>query len=112
MGAPSEVVRALARVACSPAALAEFCRRWRVTRLELFGSVLRDDFRVDSDVDVLVTFADGAHWTLFDRVRMRDELSALLGRRVDVVSRRAIERSANWIRRTEILDTAEPWYAA
>jgi hypothetical protein len=112
MGAPSEVTRAKTRVDYSPTALAEFCRRWRVTRLELFGSVLRDDFRADSDIDVLVTFAEGAHWTLFDRVRMRDELSELLGRRVDVVNRRAIERSANWIRRAQILDSAEPWYAA
>ena len=110
MGAPSE--RARVRVASSPTALGEFCRRWKITRLELFGSVLRDDFRADSDVDVLVTFAEGAHWTLFEHVRMRDELSDLLGRRVDVVSRRAIERSANWIRRAQILDTAEPWYAA
>ena len=112
MGAPREVARAQARVAYSPSALAEFCRRWMITRLELFGSVLRDDFRADSDIDVLVTFAEGANWTLFDHVHMRDELSELLGRRVDVVNRRAIERSANWIRRAQILDTAEPWYAA
>lgn len=112
MGASSEVAKAKSRVAYSPAALAEFCRRWMITRLELFGSVLRDDFRTDSDIDVLVTFAEDAHWTLFDHVRSRDELSELLGRRVDVVNRRAIERSANWIRRAEILDTAEPWYAA
>jgi hypothetical protein len=83
-----------------------------IKRLELFGSVLRDDFRADSDIDVLVTFAEGARWTLFDRVRMRDELSDLLGRRVDLVNRRSIERSENWIRRAEILETAEPWYAS
>ena len=112
MGAPSEIARAQTRVAYSPTALAEFCRRWEIRRLELFGSVLRDDFRADSDIDVLVTLAEGAHLTLFDHVRMRDDLSELLGRRVDVVNRRAIERSANWIRRAEILDAAEPWYAA
>ncbi len=101
-----------ARVTYGPAALAEFCRRWRIKRLDLFGSVLRDDFRADSDIDVLVTFAEGVRRTLFDRVRMRDELSELLARPVHLVSRRAIERSANWIRRAQILDTAGLWYAA
>jgi uncharacterized protein len=60
--------------------LEELCRRWQVSELALFGSVLRDDFRPDSDVDVLVTFAPGAHWSLFDRVRMQKELESILGR--------------------------------
>ena len=77
-----------------------------------FGSVLRDDFRPDSDVDVLVTFAPGVEWSLFDHIAMEEELSALLGRKVDLISRRAIERSSNWIRRKAILETAEPFYAA
>jgi hypothetical protein len=104
--------KAKGRVTYDPAALAQFCRRWMIKRLDLFGSILRDDFRANSDIDVLVSFAEDARWTLFDRVRMRDELSELLARSVDLVSRRAIERSANWIRRAEILDTAEIWYAA
>jgi predicted nucleotidyltransferase len=49
---------------------------------------------------------------LFDRVRMRDELAAILGRQVDLVNRRAIERSRNWIRSAGILESAEPWYDA
>jgi predicted nucleotidyltransferase len=87
--------------------VAEFCRRWKVLRLELFGSVLRDDFRPDSDVDVLATFQPDASWSLFDYVDMEDELSAILGRKVDFVSRRAIERSENWIRRENILKAAD-----
>jgi len=90
--------------------IAEFCHRWKITELSLFGSVLRHDFRPDSDVDILVTFASDAEWSLFDHVHMEDELSAMLGRKVDLVSRRAVEQSANWIRRRAILETAEPYY--
>jgi predicted nucleotidyltransferase len=57
--------------------LEQFCSRWRIVRLELFGSVLRDDFRPESDVDLLVTFAPDARWGLFAHVKMQDELSAL-----------------------------------
>ncbi len=87
--------------------IGEFCRRWEITELALFGSVLRDDFRPDSDVDVLVTFAPNAHWSLFDLVEMQDELKALFGRGVDLVSRRGIEASRNYIRRKAILSSAE-----
>src|SRR6266480_302046 len=80
-------------------AIREFCNRWQVAEFAVFGSVLRDDFRPDSDVDVLVTFAPGVEWSLFDHIAMEEELSAMLGRKVGLVSRRAIERSSNWIRR-------------
>lgn len=89
-----------------------FCRRWRVTELSLFGSVLREDFRPESDVDVLVTFAADADWSLLDHIAMEMELSSLLGRKVDLVSRKAIERSSNWIRRQSILESAIPYYVA
>lgn len=92
--------------------IAEFCRRWKISELSLFGSVLRDDFRPDSDVDILVAFAEDAGWSLLDHVTMEDELSALLGRRVDVVTRRAVETSDNWIRRRAILETAVRYDAA
>src|SRR5450756_1287519 len=92
--------------------IAEFCRRWKIVEFSLFGSVLRDDFRPDSDVDVLVSFASDARWSLFDHVAMEDELSTMIGRKVDLVSRRAIERSENWIRRKAILGSAEPVHVA
>ncbi len=92
--------------------IGEFCRRWEITELALFGSVLRDDFRPDSDVDVLVTFAPNAHWSLFDLVEMQVELKALFGRGVDLVSRRGIEASRNYIRRKAILSSAEVIHVA
>ncbi|MCX6375578.1 MAG: nucleotidyltransferase family protein [Armatimonadetes bacterium] len=88
-------------------ALADFCRRWRIAELALFGSVLRDDFRPGSDVDVLVSFTPDAHPGLFDMVQMQDELAAIFGREVDLVSRRGIESSRNRVRRTAILESAE-----
>ena len=92
--------------------IAEFCQRWKIVELALFGSVLREDFRSDSDVDVLVTFAPDATWTLFDHVDMQDELKNLFGRQVDLVSRRGVERSRNARRRQAILDSAKPIYVA
>lgn len=92
--------------------LEEFCRRWRIHELCLFGSALREDFRPDSDVDFLVRFAPDAEWSLFDQARMESELEKLLGRKVDLVSRAAVEQSPNWIRRREILQTARRLYAA
>lgn len=93
-------------------AIEAFCRRWRITELELFGSVLRDDFGPESDVDFLVTFAPDAEWTLFDMVRMDRELERIVGRRVDLITRRTVERSENWIRRRSILETARPYYVS
>ena len=101
-----------ARIPIDREKIAEFCRRWKITEFSLFGSVLREDFCPDSDVDVLVTFAPDADWSLFDHMDMEEELLAIFGRKVDLVSRRAIERSTNWIRRRAILSTAEPYYVA
>jgi hypothetical protein len=100
------------KISPKPKDIAAFCQRWQITELAFFGSVLRDDFRPDSDVDVLVTFAPGMEWSLFDHIAMEEELSALIGRKVDLVSRRVIECSNNWIRRKAILETAEPFYGA
>ena len=93
-------------------AIEEFCRRWKITELALFGSALREDFRPDSDIDMLVTFAPDAEWSLLDHVQIEDELRELLQRDVDVVTKRAVERSANWIRRRDILGSAQIVYAA
>ena len=89
--------------AISEAALAQFCARWHIREFALFGSILRDDFRADSDVDALVTFADDAAWSLLDQVQMQQDLQALFSRPVDLISRRALEASPNWLRRDAIL---------
>lgn len=92
--------------------IAAFCRKWNVTEFALFGSVLRDDFRPDSDVDVLVTWAPDARISLFDYTPMKDELESMFGRKVDLVSKRGIEQSTNWIRKREILGTARVVYGS
>lgn len=88
----------------------EFCRRWQITELAVFGSVLRDDFRPDSDIDFLVSFAPEENWSLFDLVDMERELAAIVGRKVDLIEKVAIERSHNLLRRQEILSTAQTFY--
>jgi predicted nucleotidyltransferase len=90
----------------------EFCRKWKIAEFALFGSVLRDDFRPESDLDVMVSFAPEARWSLMDLVEMQTELEAALGHKVDLVERCAIERSENYIRRRHILNTAELVYVA
>jgi uncharacterized protein len=90
--------------------ISDFCRKWNIVDFSLFGSVLRDDFRPDSDVDVLVTFSHDAEWSLLDHIAMEEELAAIFSRKVDMVSRKAIERSENYIRRKAILETARPYY--
>ena len=92
--------------------MAEFCRKWRIRELSIFGSALRSDFHAESDIDVLVSFAPGADWSLLDHIRMEAELGEIFGRKVDLVTRRAIERSDNWLRRKAILESAEVIYAA
>jgi len=88
--------------------IAVFCQRWKVTEFSLFGSVLRDDFRPDSDVDVLVTFSEGARISLFDLVQMKLELEEIFHRPVDVIEKDALE---NPFRKREILRTAQVIYA-
>lgn len=96
------------RIKASPSEIAEFCQRWKITEFALFGSVLRDDFRPDSDIDVLVTFEPDPGWNLFDCVDMKDELEALLGREVDLVNKKYLK---NPYRRYEILRTHQVIYA-
>jgi predicted nucleotidyltransferase len=87
--------------------IALFCKRWKIREFAVFGSVLRDDFRPESDIDVLVTFDQSAEWSLFDHVQMRNELETLLGRKVDLVTRRALEQTQNHILRERILNSAK-----
>jgi uncharacterized protein len=100
------------RIATSPAEIAAYCARWKIKRLWLFGSILRDDFKPASDVDFLVEFQADAAWSLLDHVEMEHELAQLLGRPVDLVKRRVVEQSDNAIRREAILGSAELFYVA
>lgn len=90
--------------------IAAFCQKWKITEFSLFGSVLRDDFHPDSDIDVLVTFAADAKWSLFDIVDMQDELHTVFGRDVDIVEKLAVERSRNYLRRRSILNSTYAVY--
>lgn len=92
--------------------LDEFCRRWKIAELRVFGSALREDFRPDKDLDLLVGFAPDADWSLIEHVATEEELTGNVGRKVDLVSQRAIERSANWIRREAVLDSAGPHFVS
>ena len=89
-----------------------FCKKWGIRELALFGSALRDDFRPDSDVDFLVSFSPDVTWGLLDHAVMERELAEIVGRPVDLVSRKAVELSHNWIRRKAILESVQVLYAA
>ena len=91
----------------------EICRRYDVAELSIFGSVLRADFRPDSDVDFLVVFQNDDYGPWASKLMdMERDLSGLLGRKVDLVSRRAVEKSENYIRRRQILTSREVVYVA
>jgi uncharacterized protein len=91
--------------------LARFCARWRIVRLEIFGSALTKDFRPDSDVDLLATYAPDARWSLLDRVHMKHELEDMLGRKVDLLNRRALQQSTRNGRAAAILAESQLVYA-
>lgn len=100
---------ALRNIAVPTERLADHCRKWRVRELAVFGSVLRDDFNAESDIDLLVTFEADAPWSLWELVDMQDEFAALLGRRIDLVEPEAL---TNPYRRQEILSTSRVIYAS
>jgi predicted nucleotidyltransferase len=93
-------------------AIAAFCEKWNIKEFYFFGSVLRDDFSPTSDVDVAVRFAPEAKYSLFDLVDMEDELTAIFGRDVDLLTLRAIEHMPNPLRRRAILESLELVHAA
>ena len=89
--------------------ITEFCRKWKIRELAIFGSAVGDDFRPDSDVDVLVIFQDNTEWSLFDLMNAEEELKKIFGRKVDIVEKKAIR---NPFRRQHILSHREVIYAA
>jgi hypothetical protein len=96
------------RLAFSGEELTELCQRHQVRELALFGSVLRDDFREDSDIDVLVEFEPGARVGLFEFIELKEELATLFGREVDLVSKGGLR----WFNREQVLDSAELVYSS
>ncbi len=110
MGTGRDGARTNPKVAWPTAEVAACCERWQVARLGLFGSVLRDDFGPESDVDLLARFDPAARHTLLDLERMEEELESILGREVDLVSWRGVERSRNPYRRRAILESVEVVY--
>lgn len=97
------------QISLSEAEISEFCQRWKIQEFYLFGSVLRNDFRSDSDIDVMVMFAADAQWG-FEFVQIKRELEKMFQRDVDLLTKTSIEESHNWIRRKEILGTAKLVY--
>ena len=99
-------------IALPEEAIADFCKQWKVEEFYLFGSILRDDFHADSDVDVMVQFAPNARFGLFEFMDMKAALEKICARKVDLLTKKSIEKSRNWIRRNEILGTARLFYVA
>ncbi len=97
------------RIPFNAAKIAAFCKRWKISEFSLFGSVLREDFRPDSDVDVLVSFHEQAGWSLWDLIDMQEELESMFGRKVDLVEKEALR---NPYRRHSILNGREVVYAS
>ena len=98
------------RLGISTEEIAQFCQRWNITEMALFGSVLSDRFHADSDIDILIRFAPNARQGLLTLAKIKHELEASIGREVDLAVKESIENSENWIRRQEILKTAEVIY--
>ena len=100
------------RLGITSAQLTAFCHRWQVAELALFGSILRDDFTPTSDIDLLVTYQPNAQRCLIEKLTMQEELESIVSRKVDLVSKKAFEKSRNWIRRQSILSNTEVIYVS
>lgn len=87
-----------------------FCIRWQIREFAIFGSVLREDFNTNSDIDVIVQFNSNAHPTFTTLEDMEAELATIFNREVDLVTRDGIENSRNYLRRQEILNSARVIY--
>lgn len=88
----------------------QFCHRWEISEFSFFGSIVKGSFRDTSDIDILVSYKPGFYWSLFDHEKMEEELQQIFGRKVDLISKKAIQTSRNWIRKEEILQSAVKYY--
>ncbi|MEW6350010.1 MAG: nucleotidyltransferase domain-containing protein [Thermodesulfobacteriota bacterium] len=93
-------------------AMRELCRKWKIRRLELFGSARTGRLGPESDIDLLAEFEADEQWSLMDLARAQEDFALLLGRKVDLVDRKNLECSANPIRREAILNSTDVVYAA
>jgi len=98
------------RLGLSSQDIANVCQQWGITKMALFGSILRDDFRADSDIDLLITFAPHARQGLITLAKIKHELESRLNRSIDIVPEASIQTSDNWIRQREILSSAQTIY--
>jgi predicted nucleotidyltransferase len=112
MNLPASRSKLFDRLGITPAQLAKFCQQWHLAELSLFGSILRDDFRPDSDIDILIVLDSdpNLHTSLMDLVGMQHQLEEMVGRKVDLIEKESVETSHNWIRRNSILNTAQIIY--
>ena len=85
-----------------------FCRKWSVMTFRFYGSIMRDDFRPDSDVDVMIEFSPAAKISFFEMSTMQEELEAIFCRKVDLADRRSVDQSENYIRRKGMLHGKPP----
>lgn len=90
--------------------IARFCQEWKITKMSLFGSILREDFNSDSDIDILIKFDIDARQGLLTLAKLKHKLEEITKRPVDLVIQESIENSDNWIRKNEILNTAQVVY--
>ena len=102
----------LINLGVEPEIIADFCQKWKISKLSAFGSIVREELQPESDIDLLVTFSDNADWTMFDHFNMEEELSQILGREVDLVNIKALEENQNPIYQKEIMNSARQIYAA
>lgn len=98
------------RLGIRPQQLSELCQNSGIAELAVFGSIGRNDFHADSDIDLLVTFATECQIDLLGFVRLERQFGELLGRSVDLVSKSSVESDRNWLRRQEILENSQVIY--
>jgi uncharacterized protein len=98
------------RLGLSLIEISKFCEEWQIVEMALFGSVLSEDFKVDSDIDIIVKFAPKAPQGLLTLAKIKHQLETTIGREVDIALKESVENSENWIRRNEILKTARVIY--
>ena len=98
------------RLQIKPDRLKDICQQWKIIELALFGSVLRDDFDAQSDIDILISFDESITITFFDLDTLEEQLSMLFHRPVDIVTKKAVQQSHNWIRKQNILDNSQVIY--